>query len=327
MLMHEHPQSTAAPAASDALPLVPEVGPFTRIYDPCVGEREPWCINDHCFALDGDGVWHMFGITHVEPFTFEQDPARNLAHATASHLLQTPWERQPHALVADEALYGEVHLWAPHIVPHDGVHHMFICVGDRDHARYRIHLMTSRDLWNWTRHPRNPMVVDGFDARDPNVQRIGDEWVMYYTATDAPAGGQHVVACVTSRDLVHWSGRRIVYRDAECGTFGGPTESPFVVEHAGWFYLFICNNDRRAGYDATDVYCSRDPFAWSSSDFVTQLPCHAAEVVRDIDGRWFISHCGWFRGGLYLAPLTWVTTSRDAGEPTPAGRSHAKEVP
>ena len=41
----------------------------------------------------------------------------------------------------------------------------------------------------WARHPANPLVVDGYEARDPMVLRVGDRWVMYYTATSAPAGG------------------------------------------------------------------------------------------------------------------------------------------
>jgi hypothetical protein len=281
------------------------VGEFQLIYNPRIGTNQPWCINDHCFIQAEDGLWHMFGITHVEPFNWDDDPARNLAHATACHLLQTPWDRQSHAVVADEARYGEVHMWAPHVVRHAGRYYMFVCVGARNHSRYRINLLTSRDLIHWERHPANPLVVDGWDARDPNVQRIGDEWVMYYTATSEPRGGNHIVACRTSPDLIHWGERRVVYVDQETGTFGGPTESPFVVQRGDCYYLFICNNDRRDGYDATDVYLSGNPFCWTMADRVATVPAHAAEVLQDVDGQWYISHCGWFRGGLYLAPLQW----------------------
>ena len=72
------------------------------------------------------------------------------------------------------------------------------------------------------------MVVDGFEARDPMVLWVDDRWVMYYTATSEPRGGAHVVAATESDDLVHWTGRHIVYRDEMTGTGAGPTESPFV---------------------------------------------------------------------------------------------------
>ncbi|OPZ04230.1 MAG: hypothetical protein BWZ08_02738 [candidate division BRC1 bacterium ADurb.BinA292] len=35
------------------------------------------------------------------------------------------------------------------------------------------------------------------------------------------------------------------------------------------------------------------------------LNAHAAEVIRDVDGKWYITHCGWGRGGAYIAPLYW----------------------
>ena len=31
----------------------------------------------------------------------------------------------------------------------------------------------------------------------------------------------------------------------------------------------------------------------------------AAEGVGETDGRWYVSHCGWAQGGVYLAPLLW----------------------
>lgn len=296
--------STRSAAIPGPFPLV-TAGEFHRIHDPAAGETEPWCINDHCLIQGPDGLWHLFGITHIEPFTFSDDPARNLAHATAERLTQSPWVKHPFALTADPA-WKEVHLWAPHVIRVDGLYYMFVCVGDEDHSRYKIHLLTSPDLRDWTRHPENPMVVDGYDARDPCVVRVGDEWAMYYTATSAPEGGNHIVACQTSRDLIHWSGRRVVYVDPETGTFGGPTESPFVVQRGGLFYLFICNNDRRERYRHTDVYVSRDPFRWNyESDLAGAIEGHACEVVQDTDGRWYVSHCGWFQKGVWLAELTW----------------------
>ena len=85
---------------------------------------------------------------------------------------------------------------------------MFVCVGNKEGHQYKIHLLTSRDLWHWERSPANPLVTDGFDGRDPNVVRVGLQWIMYYTATLEPEGGNHIVACVTSKDMRRWSARR-----------------------------------------------------------------------------------------------------------------------
>jgi len=280
-----------------------EVGSFARIYDPSAGEAEQWYINDHCFALGPDGVWHMFGITHAEPLNPMDEKC--LAHACSPSLTQTPWRKLPFALTADRERWDEFHLWAPCIVRHEGTYYMYVCVGDEDHRTYKIHLAVSEDLHSWTRHAANPMVVDGFDARDPCVLRVRDRWIMYYTATSRPEGGHHIVAYRLSDDLVHWGERQVAFVDNETGTFGGCTESPFVLRRGASYYLFICNNDRKGGYDATDVYSSRDPFHWSLSDKVGTIPAHASEVLHNTDGKWYVSHCGWERGGLYLAPLAW----------------------
>lgn len=299
--------SPLLPAGAPAPRALVTCGAFTKIYDPSVGEKKKWYINDHCIFYDTtQGLWHMIGITHEEPMNpLDED---HLAHATARTLLQIPWDKKPFALdVAIDAPWHETHLWAPHVIKHkDGqgkdCYYMYYCAGDKDHGRYKIHLATSRDLKQWTRHPKNPMVVDGFDARDPFILRWRDRWLMYYTATSRPEGGNHVVACVTSRDLVNWGDRRFVFVDPAKGKWGGPTESPFVVRRGNRFYLFI---GPRGGYDGTDVFVSSNPFQWSPADRAGHFPAHAAEVVRDQDGRWYMSRCGWGRGGLYLAPLTW----------------------
>lgn len=289
-------------------------GPFKKIYDPSVGEAKPWYINDHCFIRGADGTWHMYGITHAEPLNPGDE--RNFAHATAKTLNKAPWKKEPFALTYDPG-QGETHLWAPHVVQYHGTYYMFYCAGGPDGAHSRIHLATSKDLVKWTRHPANPMVVDGFDARDPNVQRINGKWVLYYTANSKPEGGNHIVACVTSTDLIFWSGRRVVYTDPEIGTFGGPTESPFVVRRGKFWYLFV---GPRGGYNGTDVFRSTDPFRWDVAELVGHIPAHAAEVIRDGDGKWYVSRAGWGEGGLYIAPLYWNDgqDDKDSSMPPPS---------
>jgi beta-fructofuranosidase len=276
-----------------------EVGEFVKFFDQGVGEKQRWCINDHCFMRGRDATWHLYGITHTEPF----DPRYGspFCHATASKLTQVPWIKNPFALIT-EPKSGEIHLWAPHVVLHEGTYYMYYCAGNLDPTKYRIHLATSRNLNKWTRYPENPLFTDGYAARDPFVLRVGEKWVMYYTATSEPAGGNHVVACKTSDDLIHWTGRTIVFTDPRVGTIGGPTESPFVVRRADFYYLFI---GPRGGYVGTDVFRSKDPFKWSIEDKVAHIKSHAAEVVRDVDGKWYVSHAGLGQRGVYLAPLRW----------------------
>lgn len=278
-------------------------GPFQRIYNPSFGEKEASYINDHCFIRDDEGLWHMFGITHQEPMNPLEE--KFFAHATAEDLLDAQWTRQPHVMHFDRDSWNETHVWAPHVIRHKGLYYMFYCAGGDSHEAYRIHLATSSNLWNWTRHPANPMLVDGYDGRDPMVLRVGDEWILYYTATTEPAGGHHVVAAVSSQDLLHWGDKRLVFVHPRKGTWGGPTESPFVVQRGGIYYLFVCTNQP---YNNTAVYASESPFHWSPEDQVGDIDAHAAEVVLTSTGHSYISRAGWGQGGLYLAPLEWRNT-------------------
>ena len=44
-----------------------------------------------------------------------------------------------------------------------------------------------------------------------------------------------------------------------------------------------------------------------------RIRAHAAEIVRDWDSRWYISHAGWMNGPVALAPLK----SKDDLDETP----------
>lgn len=282
-------------------------GPYAKVYDPGAGEPRPWYINDHTFVRAADGTWHLFGITHEEPAApLDED---HFAHATAPSLTG-PWTKRPFALSVDPDYFNETQLWAPHVLEHEGVYYMFYCGGGDDSRSYAISLATSTDLYHWTRHPDGPLFRDGFDARDPYVTKIGNRWVMYYTANSDPAGGNHIVAYRTSTDLVHWGERRVAYTDPAQGTFGGPTESPFVVRHGAYWYLFV---GPRPGYVGTDVFRSTDPLSFRIEDRVGHVDSHAAEVIKDGDDDWYVSHAGWGQGGVFLAPLDWRRPVRVAG--------------
>jgi beta-fructofuranosidase len=271
-------------------------GPFTPIYDPGADRGAPWYINDHTLIRDDTGRWHLFGITHAEPA--DPDNEVEFAHATAP-ALAGPWTTEPHALRVDPD-YGETHLWAPFVVRSDaGEYCMFYAGGGADHTAAQLNLATSADLFHWTRRPAGPLFTDGYDARDPMIRRLDAGWIMYYCATSTPAGGNHIVAYRTSPDLLTWSEPGVAYRDRSVGTLAGPTESPFVVAHGGWWYLFL---GPRPDYVGTDVLRSADPRSFRIEDKVGHIAAHAAEVVSDA-GQWWITSCGWGQGGVFIAPL------------------------
>ena len=283
---------------------VPQVGAFKDFYDPSPSVAEPWYINDHCL-IHGDDGWHLFGITHPQPANPMDE--RNFAHATSPSLTEGHWQKQPFALTYDPSV-GENHLWAPHVIKKGDTYYMFYCAGSRESSyRYRIHLATSKDLFHWTRDKDNPMFVDFYDARDPMVLQIDGTYYLYYTANLDSPEGHHIVNVRNSKDLRHWSPARVALIHPEVGTFGGPTESPFVVHFGDHFYLFVGPD---GSYHATKVYRSCNPNQWNVADQVGGFPSHACEIVQDLDGKYYATDAGWDKRGVALAPLTWVPVTR-----------------
>jgi len=240
-------------------------------------------------------MWHLFGITHPEPAAPLDE--KFFAHATSESLSGT-WEKQEYVLHADPE-FGETHVWAPFIIKHDQKYFMYYCGGGEDHTRYQIRAAVSKNLWNWERLPK-PCIIDGFDARDPMVLKRGNKWIMYYSATSQPTGGHHVVKAATSHDLINWNPFGEVCTHQMTGTFGGPTESPHVMKYKDKYLLFLSVN---IPYRYSEVYISDNPFHWDIYNKVGEFNAHAPEIIQDTDSKYYISHCGWGEGGVYLAPL------------------------
>ncbi|MGC0328340.1 hypothetical protein RKD23_001330 [Streptomyces sp. SAI-170] len=275
-------------------------GQFSYVYDPSTSAG-PRYLNDHTLIKVQDR-WHLFGIVgDSAPRGESPDSAAEVsfAHASAPSPYG-PWTTHADALTVDPSYFGEAHLWAPHVVEAGGRYWMFYAAGGD--AGAAINLATSTDLFTWTREPSGPL-FRGLAARDPMVVRVGGEWVMYYTELSGP-GGRHIVAHRRSADLLHWSEPGTAFTDPSTAATVSVTESPYVVERDGWYYLFI---GPRGGYEGTDVLASRDPFRFGLDGYAGHAPGHAVEVLADGD-TWYASAAGWFRNGLYVAPLHWRDT-------------------
>src|SRR5690625_6587317 len=72
-------------------------------------------------------------------------------HASAQDLTDAEWTVHDPVLHARTEI-GETHVWAPHVIHHDGRYWMFFAGGTADHTAYRMTLATSDDLFTWTRH-------------------------------------------------------------------------------------------------------------------------------------------------------------------------------
>ncbi|WP_121834037.1 family 43 glycosylhydrolase, partial [Streptomyces sp. S1] len=292
--------ATTAAAGTVPAPRWIGAGSFTHVYDPSTAAG-PRYLNDHTL-IRARGRWHLFSIVgNSAPRGESPDSAAetSFAHASAP-TPYGPWTTHADALTVDPSYHGEEHLWAPHVIEADGRFWMFYAAGGASGAA--INLATSTDLFTWTREPSGPL-FRGLVARDPMVLRTGDAWTMYYTELSGP-GGHHVVAHRRSADLVRWSAPGVAFADASTDATVSVTESPYVVARDGWYYLFL---GPRGGYEGTDVLTSRDPHRFDVTGYAGHVAGHAVEVVADGD-TWYASAAGWFRQGLYVAPLEWRDT-------------------
>jgi hypothetical protein len=286
-------------------------GPALKIFDAESIPGGPFYVNDHSIIQLSDGRWILTGIFNPEPY--RPDTERAFVLATAPGLGPARWMEaaSPSLTLAPErfsirALSDERWIWAPHMVPdRDGSLVMIFHVGTPDTDRSGFRIARSRDGFTWNREG-GTLFEDFCVARDPMLVRLGDLWVVYYTrcaSIESPLSG---VAYRTSQDLVDWSppvmaltlGPETAMRNS------GYTESPFVFERQGWFYLTVTSYP--VDYDATFVYRSRSPFAFPPRA-VARLRAHAPEWLAeggDFEaGRLFFTHAGAGKGGVFLQEL------------------------
>ena len=174
--------------------------------------------------------------------------------------------------------------------------------GEKKHTKFHIHLATSTDLFNWKRHAANPMVVDGYDARDPMVMKSNDQWILYYAATSRPEGGNYTVKAVTSRDLSHWVNQQEVFRDPRNWyvrrAHGIPLRGRTQRE-----ILSFCLHQSWIQRDGS--VCEPYSAALGCRESGGKISCPCCRSDSAPEGQWFVSRAGWGQGGVYLAELTW----------------------
>jgi hypothetical protein len=280
-----------------------------RIFDTSSVEGDASYVNDHTFVQARDGSWHLFGIFHREPATGGDDEL-DFIHAVTNERDPAKWatgEFQPAPAPYTIALHvdrkiGETHLWAPHVVAADGRYWMFYQGGGSKDDRASMRVAESDDLYRWTRVSDVPLFEDFCVARDPMLVRREAIWTMHYTRCDTMTKRASGVAYRQSRDLVHWSEPHMLLTlgDQPSTTNSAFTESPFVFEHGGYYYLSVTSYP--VEWDATFLFRSPAPYAFPSVP-LSRLRAHAAEWIVD-HGRAWMTHAGSGQRGVWMAPVS-----------------------
>ncbi len=272
------------------------------VIDRKVGEfsREGEYVKDYYVFREGD-TYHLFYNvgTAAEVQNWEQ-PGNEKAfgHATSKDL--KTWEHHPRILQAVPGTWEGAVVSAPSIIKHDGTFYMFYTgFDDRVHGKQSIGLATSKDLFNWERHPGNPVYEappwtarnesGWLDCRDAHVLKYGDEFLLFTMVTTAE--GKGAIAVASSSDLVTWTdlGPAVV-------TFTTP-ESPRVFEHDGVYYMFASSGHGKELFRAANPKTG----PWESIPFGWPTPgmWSGWEVIED-GGRAIFSAFEWKMLGNHI---------------------------
>jgi beta-fructofuranosidase len=252
-----------APAAQLASKLDDDDGdgnPFDEDFPEIDDEDDD--IADHAWIRDHSGLYHLF--FHSESLYHPNQ----IEHYTTRDFQSLDYVGV--ALAANPSGWDSDHMWAPHVVEHDGVYYMFYTgvAGDGPGAVQRIGLATSNDLVGWTRFPANrcpgttgdgciyecdePWTTWGdaggaydHQCRDPFVMWDPDaeRWLMFATAKSDNRFG--VVTVASASDLSRWSGAGFIDATRRLAdgtgaqTTGGQAENPFVVTSDNTHYLLF----------------------------------------------------------------------------------------
>ena len=247
-------------------------------------------LNDHSIIYNiKEKKWHLYGI--VSPHT-------SFIHLTADSLTQQGWIKR------NSFSDGGSEIWAPHIIYHDSIYHMFYTkIG----IPREIHHVVSKDLCKWSKSTGPVLALsneysDNLKNKDPMVFRdeVKKQWIMYYSMMK---DDKHwVVGYSTSNDLDNWLKPQTCFDE---NTESPGVESPFVVKYGDYYYLFLSARPWPIGGE--DIFRSKSPYSWDAEDLVKRIdPWHAAEVVRDLNGKWYLTlSSGTQAKDLKMAPFYW----------------------
>jgi hypothetical protein len=303
------PLDPRPPPDPSAMSATVSQGEAVHIFDTSDLPGDLHYVNDHTLIQAPDRSWHLFGIFHREPMG--EDSEFDFIHAIADEPDPARWSTAafvaapaPHmiALHADRAI-GETHIWAPHVVAADGRYWMIYQGGGADGDRASIRLAESDDLYRWKRVSNVPLFEDVCVTRDPMLVRRDGVWALYYTRCASTSRRVSGVAFRLSHDLAHWTEPHmaLVLPSTPTMANSGFTESPFVFERDGYYYLSV--SPYPLAWDATLVYRSPAPFAFPSEPY-TRLRAHAAEWLPSKDGkRMYMTHAGPGQRGVWMSPI------------------------
>jgi len=282
---------------------------------PLVYETPFKYVKDFTIVRDVSGLWHIFSITG--PFYAGHDwvpmgHERAFSHGTSMDLRNWQYHR-PVLSISDSkhpdgnGFFENHGIWAPHVIYHEGLYYMFY-TSTNDKVSQSISLATSKDLFNWAKYDKNPVLTlenespfywvrDAWaDCRDPMVLSDNGKFYLYATAHIAEGTERGAVVVAESNDLHSWHNAKVAIRGS------GPMESPQVWKEKGSYFM-------TASSLGGGTFISDHPVTgWKKHDFprppiqqhekiVPTSSSYAEEVYRLDDGTMIMAGLTWRHWG------------------------------
>lgn len=310
----------AQPLAGISPVSVPAIaGPWRTLFRPHTYGNY---LNDHTVFRDATGAWRVVGITSATDGDFNAE--KYFAVGTSPDFPP----REPMREEAPVADFGAL-AWAPHAVTEQDTYYLFW-------SPHRLERLTSPDGITW----KNPTTVIRAPYhkffRDAMILKVADgQWLLYTTARGRFFSQ---VDLYQSFDLTGWQYIGTALRTGLGSERNSPfasTESPFVINYRGHYYLSVTYNNNttawnglllpfkiwldRPSYNDTRIFHSDNPYDFGTyrgrkqaPSLLTELKAHAPEYVYvPAHDTWYITTAGWpwiatlTKGEVAVAPLQW----------------------
>ncbi len=126
-----------------------------------------------------------------------------------------------------------------------------------------------------------------------------NQWVMYLSMLK---DAKHwVVGYSTSINLFHWTDPKVCFDEHTEMPY---VESPYVIKRGNKYYMFL--SARPWPHGAEEIFVSDTPYRWDVKNMVKSIKSwHAAEMVKDHDGKWYITRSSGKQQDFRMARFYW----------------------
>jgi hypothetical protein len=274
--------------------------------DPFEGKfAEPGCYTVDHALIEKDGIYHLIYIRGCAATNWPEYPLFNFGHAVSRDLIT--WQIEKPVLQCPLSGVDEYQVWAPYILKYKNQYWMFYA-GVNNNVCQSICLATSKDLYNWQRYEKSPVITTGpwglwdknqwSDCRDPMVLQDGDNFYCYYAAGRINPETQKHEYCLgisSSKDLLTWKDEGFIRLEKSLDT---PPESPFAVKHNEKYYIFYTNYK----YGTTYITSNNPIKNWHELpvDKMSVIPEVSASEILETKGKWYITLISHIKNGLHF---------------------------